>query len=124
MAPPDASARLGTLAFLGFAAIAAIVSTLHLGQKFRAYRAILNWRNSWLSREVLLFSAFVGFSLIHLMGAPLGALTGWLAAIMGFATLIAIDHVYAVTATTHSSPQLSYCFSLSEIRPSSLEWAL
>jgi DMSO reductase iron-sulfur subunit len=89
----------GALAFLGVAVIAAGSSTLHLGQKFRAHRALLNWRNSWLSREILLFSGFIGVSLVHLAIAPLGAVTGWLAAVLGFATLIAIDHVYAVTAT-------------------------
>ena len=35
-------------------------STLHLGRPIHAYRALKMWRRSWLSREVLLFSAFSG----------------------------------------------------------------
>jgi DMSO reductase anchor subunit len=33
-------------------------STLHLGRPIHAYRAIMMWRRSWLSCEVLLFSIF------------------------------------------------------------------
>lgn len=87
------------LTFLGLAVVAGGASTLHLGKKLRAYRAVLNWRNSWLSREILLFSAFVGTSLIHLVLQPRVSATGWLATVLGFATLYAIDQVYAVTAT-------------------------
>lgn len=86
------------LAFLGLAAAAAGASTLHLGKKLRAYRAVLNWRGSWLSREILLFSAFVGTALMHLVFDP-GPVTGWPATVLGFATVYAIDKVYAVTAT-------------------------
>jgi len=32
----------------------------HLASPFRAPRAILNWRHSWLSREILLSAAFMG----------------------------------------------------------------
>jgi Fe-S-cluster-containing dehydrogenase component len=103
MAPPDASARLDPRIFLILAAAGAGFSTLHLGRKFRAYRAILNWRNSWLSREIILFSAFVGLSAVHLLLNPTGAISGWLAALAGFASLIAVDHVYEVTRTRELS---------------------
>ena len=59
---------LGDTTRLGAAAITALMvgglalsaSTLHLGRPAHAYRAIRMWRRSWLSREVLLFSAFSG----------------------------------------------------------------
>jgi hypothetical protein len=94
-----ATARPNALAFLGLAALAGGAGMLHLGQKLRAFRAILNWRDSWLSREIILFVGFVGISLFHLALAPTASVTAWLAALLGFATLIAIDSVYAVTAT-------------------------
>ena len=47
-----------TAVLVGGLALAA--STLHLGRPVHAYRALKMWRRSWLSREVLLFSAFRG----------------------------------------------------------------
>jgi DMSO reductase anchor subunit len=35
-------------------------SFLHLGHKMRAWRAVLMWRTSWMSREVILLPAFIG----------------------------------------------------------------
>lgn len=34
-------------------------SFLHLGQKMRAWRAVLMWRTSWMSREVIVLPAFI-----------------------------------------------------------------
>jgi formate dehydrogenase iron-sulfur subunit len=52
--------RLGTAALtsLGVAALAFGGATLHLGRPVYAYRALMMWRRSWLSREVALFGAF------------------------------------------------------------------
>ncbi len=35
-------------------------SVLHLGQPLKAWRAFLGWRKSWMSREIMAFSAFAG----------------------------------------------------------------
>ena len=35
-------------------------SFLHLGRKTRAWRAVLMWRTSWMSREVIVLPAFIG----------------------------------------------------------------
>jgi len=43
------------------------VSVLHLGRPLGAWRAFLGWRTSWMSREILAFSAFA---------APAAALAG------------------------------------------------
>jgi Fe-S-cluster-containing dehydrogenase component len=86
--------------FLGLAALAASASTLHLGRKGRAWRAVLNWRRSWLSREILLFTAFAGLGFVQLAGGLPGSWGEWLVPLAGFATLLAIDRVYSVTATT------------------------
>jgi len=53
--------------FLSHALIVALVlllaglgaSFLHLGQKMRAWRAVLMWRTSWMSREVIILPAFI-----------------------------------------------------------------
>ncbi|MDZ4287120.1 MAG: DmsC/YnfH family molybdoenzyme membrane anchor subunit [Prosthecobacter sp.] len=42
----------------GMAGIA--LSTLHLGQPLKAWRAFLGWRKSWLSREIIAFGALPG----------------------------------------------------------------
>ena len=37
-----------------------IASFFHLGHKMRAWRAVLMWRTSWMSREVIVMPAFIG----------------------------------------------------------------
>jgi len=39
---------------------ALVASSFHLGRPARAWRAVLMWRTSWLSREVIALPAFVG----------------------------------------------------------------
>ena len=72
------------------------LSTVHLGQPFRFYRAILNWRRSWVSREILLFSAFFVGALYFFTFSPFDTLIGRLVAASGFAALFAMDKVYQV----------------------------
>jgi Fe-S-cluster-containing dehydrogenase component len=85
------------IAFVALAAAGMGLSALHLGKKARAWRAILNWRRSWLSREIILFSAFACLSAVRLFaGGERPALT-WLIAVTGFAALFAMDRVYEVT---------------------------
>ena len=73
-------------------AAAMILSALHLGRPERAWRAILNVRRSWLSREIVLAGLFMGLCAAVFMGlAP-----AWAAAAAGFAALYAVDRVYQV----------------------------
>ena len=61
---------LATALVLLVAALAA--SFLHLGRPERAWRAVLMWRTSWLSREVIVLPAFIalvaGWLALHLWG--------------------------------------------------------
>jgi len=61
---------LGAALALLVAALAA--SFLHLGRPERAWRAVLMWRTSWLSREVIVLPAFIalvaGWLALHLWG--------------------------------------------------------
>ena len=104
--------RLGTAALtsLGVAALAFGGATLHLGRPVYAYRALMMWRRSWLSREVALFGAFsvvaglyagVLFALepgaeAGAKAAGPGAALGGLCALLGIAGVTASACIYRV----------------------------
>jgi Fe-S-cluster-containing dehydrogenase component len=102
--------RLGTLVLepvsFGVTALAGLgFSALHLGQRRRAPRAVANLVQSWLSREALLVTLFLGLATIALawpsrevmpgsdQNSQLIQKIGWFLAGMGFIALIAIDRV-------------------------------
>ena len=82
-------------------------SFLHLGRKMRAWRSVLMWRTSWMSREVIVLPAFIvllglwGVSLQRGAGAPwsvllpllvlAGAVTLWYCTAMIYACLRFIE---------------------------------
>lgn len=86
-------------AFLVAGAAAMGLSAAHLGRPSRAWRALLNVRTSWLSREILLVSLFLGAGTLGL-AAPVLAPALPLAAGLGFAALFAIDRLYRVALKT------------------------
>jgi DMSO reductase anchor subunit len=79
------------------------ISLTHLGRKSRAIRAVLNWRNSWLSREIILFGLFAVISIASRFFPAGSAITGPLAAIVGVAALFVMDHVYGILPLTDRS---------------------
>jgi Fe-S-cluster-containing dehydrogenase component len=79
--------------FIGAGVIGMLLSLFHLGKKLRAWRAILNLKKSWLSREIFFFGAFWGLSSIHLLFYQ-DELIAWAAAISGIIALFSIDKVY------------------------------
>jgi Fe-S-cluster-containing dehydrogenase component/DMSO reductase anchor subunit len=94
--------RLGVAALtsLAVAVLALAASTLHLGRPIYAYRAVKMWRRSWLSREVLLFSAFSGVASLY-AGAlwlrwPIGPGLGALTVLFGFGGVTASACIYRV----------------------------
>jgi Fe-S-cluster-containing dehydrogenase component/DMSO reductase anchor subunit len=92
-------ASLSLPVFLAAAGLAGGASTLHLGRKLRAWRALLNLRRSWLSREAALFLVFVAGSAWHLSGIGAPDWMGTASGVLGFALLYAMDRVYDVTRT-------------------------
>ncbi len=61
--------------------IALSAAPMHLGRPIHAYRAIKNWKRSWLSREILALSMFAGAATAYAGALFLGLpMTGWLAA--------------------------------------------
>lgn len=98
-----------TLAILGIA-LALIVlglaaSTFHLGHPERAWRALTQWRSSWLSREgvaaVLAFAPIVGWGAVRYLHAealapsPLEAALAGLAALSSLVVLYCTGMIYA-----------------------------
>ncbi|MGE0313854.1 MAG: dimethyl sulfoxide reductase anchor subunit family protein [Lautropia sp.] len=58
--PMKAGFLSGALAFSFVLLLAGLgASFLHLGRKTRAWRAVLMWRTSWMSREVIVLPAFI-----------------------------------------------------------------
>ncbi len=94
--------------FLGLAATGMGASTAHLGQPTRAWRAMLNVRESWLSREIVLFSGFVGLATVHFAGAELFEAAipalGYVTAAVGAAGLFAVDRVYDIVRPEDARP--------------------
>ena len=88
--------RLAPLIALGAAAMASSAS--HLGRPHRAWRAVLNWRRSWLSREVVAWAAFLGLAAMWLTTGAGSIGPGLVAAVVGLACLACVDRVYAVMA--------------------------
>ena len=89
---------------IALAAIAGSVSTAHLGRPARAARAVLNWRRSWLSREVLAFALFTASALAATAWPAAGASTAlstafsWAAACIGVVLVCCVDRVYTSMA--------------------------
>jgi DMSO reductase anchor subunit len=98
-------ARLGMAAVMSLfvAMLALSASTLHLGRPIYAYRALRMWRRSWLSREVLLFSAFSAVACLYAgalwmtsMKGPLAFVFGGLTVLLGFGGVTASACIYRV----------------------------
>jgi Fe-S-cluster-containing dehydrogenase component len=81
-------------ATLGLVAMA--VSALHLGRISRIWRAFLNLRRSWVSREVALFSGFFGAACAMGLWTDAPLFSKWIVASVGFAALFSMDMVYRV----------------------------
>ena len=58
MAPSFLLTAVGVAEVMLIAGLAS--SFLHLGRKMRAWRSVLMWRTSWMSREVIVLPAFIG----------------------------------------------------------------
>jgi len=98
VAPARAPAALP---FLGLAALAMAVSMLHLGRPLRAWRALVNLRSSWLSREAALSALFVGLGTGWFVQPVVSV--GWAALVAGLALVLSIDAVYRAIPRTGRS---------------------
>ncbi len=87
---------INPLLFVGAAAVTMGLATLHLGRLERAYRAVLNLRRSWLSREVVTIPGFLALGTLYAFAGPSAATLGATATLVGFFGLICADQVYTV----------------------------
>lgn len=102
MADEDASTAFLVVHFglaFGMAVAGLIASTFHLGHPERAWRALTQWRSSWLSREGVLavLTLMVGglYALLWTFFDTPIAVLGWIAAILALVTVYATGMIYA-----------------------------
>lgn len=76
------------------AAATMVLSTSHLGKPLRAWRAMLNLRSSWLSREVFFTTFFFGLGVSSLALPEPSRALGIAALVAGVLACISIDGVY------------------------------
>lgn len=83
---------------LGFACIGLIASLWHLGNPQRAWRALSQWRSSWLSREgVASIATLTVFGLYALLWVVFGLRTPWLglpAAVLSVVSIVCTSMIY------------------------------
>jgi len=91
--------KLNPLYFLGAGFIGLILSSIHLGKKMRAWRSVLNIKNSWLSREILGYGLFLGSALVWFI-IPEYRFIAYTSVLFGFGTSYIIDKVYIHTEKT------------------------
>ena len=96
------------IAALGIGLVGTQAALLHLGRPLGAWRAWMGWRTSWLSREILVFGAYMGLlsasvAMGFLTAASFDSLPGvrgllsWLALLVGIAGVCCSAMIYAVT---------------------------
>jgi DMSO reductase anchor subunit len=83
------------MTYIALALGSVVVSIVHLGKPLRAWRALANIHTSWLSREIVAFTLFLGGSGLFLLVWPTMSL-GILSMLLGLATLFSIDMVYTM----------------------------
>ena len=89
----------GSALALGLLAAGLVASFFHLGRPARAWRAVLMWRTSWLSREVIVLPAFMaavfGYGAAHYCGAGGTLAIGAAGAVLCLALFVCTGMVYA-----------------------------
>ncbi|WP_319825018.1 dimethyl sulfoxide reductase anchor subunit family protein [Thalassovita sp.] len=105
----DANPPTGLAAFwfffvaFGLAVGGVVSSTFHLGHPERAWRALTQWRTSWLSREGICAILTLGVMGLYaaalvFLGQPIPAL-GWIGAALAMGTVFTTSMIYAQLAT-------------------------
>lgn len=87
--------KLNPMLFTAISTVAGFFSMLHLGKKQRAWRAVLNIKNSWLSREILSFGLFFLSTTVYFFFLKDDILL-FLALFSGAFLLLSIDKVYHI----------------------------
>lgn len=103
---PRGSALLALLLALALVTFGLLASTFHLGRPERAWRALSQWRSSWLSREGVLalatYPPALLLGLLYFMGRGEGwflAAVGLVLAVLATLTVLATGMIYATLRT-------------------------
>lgn len=92
---------ISLLSILVISVVAVIVSVFHLGHPFAAYKAILNFGNSWLTREIVFFPTFMLFAILYTFFAKTQQqklIIGWITTVLGVITIFCTAMIYIVPA--------------------------
>lgn len=90
-----------SIAIVIIGGISVLISLLHLGQPLSAYRAILNFAVSWLSREITFYGIFVGLSMVYAWfwfkeDADKRNIIGWISSIIGMIAIFSSAKIYMI----------------------------
>jgi len=92
-----------SLVAFGLTVAGLLASTLHLGHPERAWRALSQWRSSWLSREgvlaIVTLAAFAVYAGIWLLTGFRAVAAGYGVAVLAAITVIATAMIYASLKT-------------------------
>ncbi|WP_019241131.1 MULTISPECIES: dimethyl sulfoxide reductase anchor subunit family protein [Bacillus] len=92
---------IALITILVVSVVAVIVSVFHLGHPFAAYRAILNFGDSWLTREIVFFPSFMLFVFIYAFFAKtdgMKKIIGWITVALGAITIFCTAMIYTIPA--------------------------
>lgn len=104
--PPEVFLRWNATVAAAALQVALAASTLHLGRPLLAFRGMLGWRHSWLSREILAFGVFAGvavpYAVSHWIDLPLvddstRTALGWLVVGAAFVGVYCSVMIYVFT---------------------------
>ncbi len=119
--PGALSTKIGWFVALAMIAGGLLSSTLHLGNPQRAWRALSQWRSSWLSREgVMAILTFIPLTLLAAMSIfadSFNLALGYIGAIMCMITVYCTAMIYASLRTipqwhTNWTPACYLAFSV------------
>jgi DMSO reductase anchor subunit len=98
-APQTSFGMTGTVLGLGLVGVGLLSSLGHLGHPERAWRALTQWRSSWLSREgvmaVLTFIPALAFAALLVFDGRVSPLAAWLTIFGAIVTTICTAMIYA-----------------------------
>jgi formate dehydrogenase iron-sulfur subunit len=91
-------------------AVGSLAAVLHLGQPLRAWRALLGWRSSWLSRELFALGVFGVVCTVTLVVSPRSAFAGFFmpaSALVGMLAVFSSAMVYIDTQRSAWHPRFT-----------------
>lgn len=102
LAPSEVTPNLligGSVIVLLFSGLGLLASFFHLGHPERAWRSMMMWRTSWLSREVIALPAFMAasfaYGVAHWMALGHTLLIGFIGVLLSITLFICTGMIYA-----------------------------